>query len=59
MTTYWLYVSRKFVDAYEADNVIQAAERAQILEAFQASDEPRRVYLGSKGAREVDENFVK
>lgn len=56
-TTYWLYVSREFVDDNEAENVIQAAERAKILEAFQTSDKPRWIFLGSEGAREVDDNF--
>ena len=58
-TTYWLYVSREFVDDNEIGHVIHAAERAKILEAFQASAKPRWIFLGSTGAKEVDENFGK
>jgi len=56
-TTYWLYVSREFIDDNEASDVIRAAGQAMILETFQASDKPRWIFLGSKGAKEVDENF--
>lgn len=56
-TAYWLYASREFVDDNEVGDVIQAAERANILETFQALDEPRWIFLGSKGAKEVDENL--
>jgi hypothetical protein len=56
-TTYWLYVSREFVDDNEVRHVIDAAERAKILEAFRTSPKPRWIFLGSTGAKEVDENF--
>jgi hypothetical protein len=56
-TAYWLYISREFVDDNEVDQVIHAAERAKVLEAFRASDKPRWIFLGSNGAKEVDENF--
>jgi hypothetical protein len=58
-TAHWLYVSREFVDDNEVDHVIHAAERANVLEAFRASDRPRWIFLGSNGAREVDEDFGK
>ncbi len=58
-TTYWLYVSREFVDDNEVGHVIQAAERAKILEAFQASTKSRWIFLGRNGAKEIDENFGK
>lgn len=58
-TAYWLYVSREFVDNNEVDHVIHAAKRAKVLEAFQTSDKPRWIFLGSNGAKEVDENFGK
>jgi hypothetical protein len=56
-TAYWLYVSREFVDDNTAEVVIRAAESAKILEVFQSSDKPRWIFLGSKGAKEVDEDF--
>jgi len=56
---YWLYVSREFVDDNEVGHVIRTAERAKVLEAFQASDKPCWIFLGSEGVREVDENFGK
>ena len=58
-TAYWLYVSREFVDDNEVDHVIHVAERAKVVEAFQASDMPRWIFLGSNGVKEVDENFGK
>jgi hypothetical protein len=58
-TAYWLYVSREFVDDNKVDDVIHAAERAKVVEAFQSPDKPRWIFLGSKGAKEVDENFGK
>lgn len=56
-TTYWLYVSREFVDDNEINRVIHAADRAEVLDAFRTSDKPRWIFLGSNGAMEVDENF--
>jgi hypothetical protein len=56
-TTYWLYVSREFVDDNEIGQIIQTAEKAKILEAFQTSAKPRWIFLGSAGAKEVDEKF--
>ena len=58
-TTCWLYVSREFVDDNKIEHIIHAAERAKILEAFQALTKPRWIFLGSAGAKEVDENFGK
>jgi hypothetical protein len=57
--TYWLYVSREFVDDNQVGHIIQTAERAKILEAFHASSKSRWIFLASTGVQEVDENFGK
>lgn len=57
--THWLYISREFVEDSNETFLIKEIYRQKIIDIFKKEVTSKWLFLGSKGVREVDENFAK
>lgn len=57
--THWLFVSREVVDDNESGDLLDRAKKAGIAERMQKAEKSKWIFLGDKGAKEVDESFAK